>query len=127
MRIFILLTFIHLLTLNAFSAEWVLTGSSAEKNQNTYIDKSSIRVEGQNKKVWVKHTGLEQVVNNITIKEQRVYYLINCNDNKFKVLDAIAYDNAGMLHVLSRIDKWTSIPPDTSINSVSGYVCNYKP
>jgi hypothetical protein len=125
-----------LLTNSAASAsEWV----EVVKNQGGHtfqMDVSSIRIEGDVRRAWVKDTPARHTKKGSAENAKKfisyvlMRFAFNCPDQSRKTDAVSAYFEDGSVDTVNVAylpATWDPIPPDTALSAVMQSVCSWKP
>jgi len=121
----LLLTLLASLLLNGSAwAEWVKVGSSSE--DTFYFDSSTIRVEGDKRKVWVLFDYKQRDKYGAFSARMRNEY--DCKGEKLQILSATLHsESMAAGKTLSNkqytTEDWSDIPPNTFAENLLKIIC----
>ena len=115
-----------LLWCNVGFAEWTLVGEST-RDDKFYIDLKTIKKKSGNRYVWVL-TDYKKPLEEY-IKSAKQLLQIDCELDRFKMIEAITYTGHMGSGNLERLDldnpKWIGVPPGTAWFSIINKVCKW--
>ncbi len=129
MRKAILLTFVLFACGTVHAAEWVLVGISAGSGAKTFVDRSSIKIEGDVRHAWVKrsfgHHAKKDPLNQKWLADSVGLYGFNCADSSARLESLVVYFDDGTAEPNNGPypDRWEPAAPESLEFAETRFVC----
>ena len=102
-------------------ADWVWVSESKHQKDETYVDRSSIRVTGTIRRYWQRRDYMNSVSG---WKKTMALYENNCATGQKRLLQVTGYKADGVSETeTGNLSLWEYITPDTVEQNVHDYVC----
>ena len=118
----------------AHAADWVSVGKT-DSGYHSFVDVSSIRIDGSIRKFWTKGVPQSNTVRGpgANAHKSLSYFLareaINCEDQTYRVESKVAYfdDGTTLDAPAEPSNPWKPIPPESRAEDDMKLVCAWKP
>lgn len=103
----------------AHAYQWEKIASGREPDEEYFVDKESILVDGEIVSFW----DMSSSVKKLKLKKLKTKMQINCADKTFKIDHIVTYEKNDMSEMSRGFDEWLPIVPQTINEMKMKYVC----
>lgn len=106
----------------AHAYQWEKIASGMEPDEEYFVDKESIEVDGDIVTFW----DLSSSVKRLKYKKTKTKVQMNCKEKSYKIDHIVTYDKNDQSEMSRGFDQWLPIVPQTINEMKMKYVCKSR-